>query len=117
MWVVPSRHTGMLAYRVMRPGRVRTWEDWFHEVFLRGGLFSLRRMPQTAAELNLRAEAVVPPRGVTKLNLADPDATQQAWAQRRALTDRQTRLTSYAPRASGQNSGSANTPAPTGVSV
>ncbi len=61
----------------MRPGRVRSWDDWFHEVFLRGGLFSLRRMPKTAAEVNLEAAALAPPRGLTRLNLAVPDATQR----------------------------------------
>lgn len=55
----------------MRPNRVRTWGDWFWEVFMRGGLFSLRRMPTSSAERELEAERVSSPRDLTKLHLND----------------------------------------------
>jgi len=54
----------------MPPGRVRTWGDWFYEVFMRGGLFSLRRLPISHAERQEEAERkVMPPENITKLNL------------------------------------------------
>lgn len=55
----------------MRPSRVRTWGDLFWEMFMRGGLFSLQRLPQTAAERELDADRAEPPRDLTRLKLND----------------------------------------------
>jgi hypothetical protein len=54
----------------MRPNRVRTWRELFAEMFLRGGLFSLRPLPKTDAERELESEQVKPlPEDATRLNL------------------------------------------------
>jgi hypothetical protein len=47
----------------------RNWRDWFREMFVRQGLFSLRPVPRNEAERALETSAQRPP--VTRLNLTD----------------------------------------------
>jgi hypothetical protein len=55
----------------MRPNRLKTWRDWYHE-FLRGSMFSLLPLPQTRAERELDAEHETPlPPDATRLRLND----------------------------------------------
>ncbi len=58
----------------MRPARVRTWREWFREMFLRGGYFSIRPLPTTQAERDLASERKTRlPKDATRLNLERRD--------------------------------------------
>jgi hypothetical protein len=48
--------------------RKRSFRDWFQEMFVRQGYFSLRCLPTNAAEREL-AEKATPPKDLTRLNL------------------------------------------------
>lgn len=55
----------------MRPNRLRTWRDWYHE-FIRAGLFSLLPLPKTQAERELEGQVTPPlPEDATRLNLEE----------------------------------------------
>lgn len=54
--------------------RKRGWRDWFREVFVRQGLFSMRPIPISRAEESESAEKVPKEEGMTRLNL-DSDST------------------------------------------
>ena len=45
------------------------WREWFRQVFLRQGLFSLPNMPRTQAEEELAAEKKPLPKDMTRLNI------------------------------------------------
>jgi hypothetical protein len=54
--------------------RKASWRDWFREMFLRQGLFSVRPMPITRAEDALSTVTADRPKDITRLNL-DAEST------------------------------------------
>ncbi len=52
--------------------RKRGWRDWFQEVFIRQGLFSLRPLPANEAEAREQEDTKAPEEDITRLNLDSP---------------------------------------------
>ena len=49
--------------------RKRSWKDWFQEAFLRQGMFSMRPMPTTRAEMDAAQKQGPQDKEITRLNL------------------------------------------------